>query len=311
MRTQIGFGFVALMVLALAASAADGYSSDGAASCLVCHDRHSDDPADEILHTPHALSADYRTPFGVGRNQCETCHGPSDAHLTRADDGTRPPPHTVFNRSAPAAAQNAVCMTCHADAARLHWPGSAHHSEQVACSDCHTLHALRDPVLTAETQPQVCFDCHQKQRAELLRPSRHPVQAGGMSSHTGVLGCTDCHNPHGNATPASLVRATVNETCYDCHAEKRGPFLWEHAPVREDCTACHTPHGSQHANLLKARAPQLCQQCHLAQRHPSSVFSGTGVPPDGAAQQILGRSCMNCHTQVHGSNHPSGVRQMR
>jgi predicted CXXCH cytochrome family protein len=52
-----------------------------------------------------------------------------------------------------------------------------------------------------------------------------------------------------------LLEATVNDTCYQCHAEKRGPFLWEHAPVREDCTNCHSPHGSTQPSLLKARTP--------------------------------------------------------
>jgi predicted CXXCH cytochrome family protein len=81
--------------------------------------------------------------------------------------------------------------------------------------------------------------------------------------------------------------------------------------VQEDCSNCHTPHGSNYENLLVARQPWLCQQCHVAQRHPSSVYSGTGIPPDGAAQQVLGKQCENCHSQVHGSNHPSGIRLTR
>lgn len=287
------------------------YSPDGAESCLTCHDAKSDDPADAILRTPHALTADLNTPFGMGRNQCETCHGPSDAHLTRNEDGTRPPPAFVFGADTPVSEMNAVCLDCHTGDDRTHWAGSTHDFEQLSCTSCHAVHVEKDPVLVAETQPQVCFDCHTSQRAELLRPSRHPVEVAGFVSRSGALACTDCHNPHGGVGPSNLVRATLNETCYDCHAEKRGPFLWEHAPVREDCTNCHTPHGSQHANLLKTRTPQLCQQCHLAQFHPSTAYSGTGVPPTGAAQQVLSRSCLNCHTQVHGSNHPSGVRKMR
>jgi DmsE family decaheme c-type cytochrome len=108
-----------------------------------------------------------------------------------------------------------------------------------------------------------------------------------------------------------LTRNTVNETCYDCHAEKRGPFLWEHAPVREDCTNCHTPHGSNYENLLTARQPWMCQQCHAANFHPSGIYSGTGIPPDGADQRMLGKQCLNCHSQIHGSNHPSGIRLTR
>jgi hypothetical protein len=26
---------------------------------------------------------------------------------------------------------------------------------------------------------------------------------------------------------------------------------------------------------------------------------------------MLGKQCMNCHVQVHGSNHPGGVTQTR
>lgn len=282
---------------------ASGYTPGGATSCLLCHDSASDHPADGILHSPHAAV--------MGQRQCEACHGPSVTHMVRGPDGVRPPPAVVFGSATPAPARNEACLGCHQDTARLHWSGNAHDFAEVSCSDCHTVHRARDPVLALETQPQVCFECHQRQRAEFLRPSRHPVQAAGLTSMTGALACTDCHNPHGSATPSSLARSTLNETCYDCHAEKRGPFLWEHAPVREDCSNCHTPHGSNHANLLVARAPWMCQQCHVAAQHPGNVFSGTGVPPAGMAQQVLARNCMNCHTQVHGSNHPSGVRQMR
>ena len=141
----------------------------------------------------------------------------------------------------------------------------------------------------------------------MLRPSTHPIREGKMS-------CSGCHNPHGSNGPKLLTKNTVNETCYTCHAEKRGPFLWEHAPAREDCTNCHKPHGSVNASLLKQRVPWLCQQCHLTAFHPSTAYSGTGLPgatlPSGA-QQLLGKGCTNCHSEVHGSNHPSGVRKTR
>jgi DmsE family decaheme c-type cytochrome len=125
------------------------------------------------------------------------------------------------------------------------------------------------------------------------------------------MACTDCHKPHGSSGPGDLIHNTVNETCYECHAEKRGPFLWEHAPVREDCSNCHTPHGSNYENLLTGRQPWLCQQCHSTAYHPSGAYSGTGIPPEGADPRILSGQCMNCHQQVHGSNHPSGINLTR
>lgn len=280
------------------------YTREGAEDCLSCHGPGDEHPAHEILRTPHALKADDRTPFGEERHQCETCHGPSQSHLSRRADGSRPPVDFSFEGDRAAEEMNTVCLDCHQGGARVHWPATIHNQEGLACVDCHTLHAERDPVLVMETQPQVCFGCHKTQRAEFHRPSTHPVEAG-------MLSCSDCHAPHGGAGPSHLVKSTVNETCYDCHAEKRGPFLWEHAPVREDCTNCHTPHGSIHDDLLIAKSPWLCQRCHQAQFHPSTAYSGTGVPPQGAAQQLLLKGCQNCHSQVHGSNHPSGVRKTR
>jgi DmsE family decaheme c-type cytochrome len=140
------------------------------------------------------------------------------------------------------------------------------------------------------------------QAAAFWKPSRHPLREGKMA-------CTSCHSPHGSTAPASLVRNTVNETCTGCHSEKRGPFLWEHQPVTEDCHNCHDPHGSVQPSLLKARAPFLCQQCHEAAGHPSSPATPQGLP--GRSAFLLGGACLNCHSQVHGSNHPSGRALMR
>ena len=116
----------------------------------------------------------------------------------------------------------------------------------------------------------------------------------------------------------------MNETCYTCHAEKRGPFLWEHAPVVDNCTNCHTPHGSANASLLKARAPWLCQECHTGD-HGAQVNSGAnlasgGVTTVNGAQQaaaaapraqLAARACLNCHVLIHGSNHPAGSKFQR
>jgi DmsE family decaheme c-type cytochrome len=108
-----------------------------------------------------------------------------------------------------------------------------------------------------------------------------------------------------------LKKNTVTETCTTCHAEKRGPFLWEHQPVSEDCTNCHTPHGSNIAPLLKSRAPFLCDECHDGPHNSTNPYGpGAAVGKAGAAtndRSAAGRACMNCHSMVHGSNSPSGA----
>ena len=97
-----------------------------------------------------------------------------------------------------------------------------------------------------------CSQCHKNKRAEIWRTSHMPVREGKMT-------CSSCHNPHGSFGESLLKEATVNDTCYKCHAEKRGPFLFEHAPVRESCTNCHDPHGSVNDFMLKISRPRLCQ----------------------------------------------------
>lgn len=289
--------------------AAGEYTGMAPKICMNCHGETSARPAHEMLQTSMARKADENSPFGGDNHSCESCHGPSKAHVLAKG---MEPPGFRFDDSTTAEQKNANCLGCHDEEARFHWDGSTHKLEGVACIDCHSVHKADDPVLSLETQPEVCYGCHKEQRAQFLRQSHHPVQAQSNAfSHTGMLACTDCHNTHGSDGPGQLKRNTVNETCYDCHAEKRGPFLWEHQPAREDCTNCHTPHGSNYPNLLVARTPWLCQQCHVAPFHPSTAYSGNSVPPNGFAQQVVGKDCLNCHNQVHGSNHPSGIRLTR
>ena len=144
-----------------------------------------------------------------------------------------------------------------------------------------------------------CFTCHKDVRAETWKNSHHPIREGKIS-------CADCHNPHGTQTAKMIRAASVNEQCYTCHTEKRGPFLWEHAPVRESCLNCHTPHGSNQLKLQKTSVPYLCQQCHSNTRHPGTLYDGSTLADQArASNRIFNRACLDCHSAIHGSNHPS------
>jgi DmsE family decaheme c-type cytochrome len=300
---------LAALLLALAAPLAAQDEGETRRTCISCHDETDEYPVFSIMKSKHAMAGDPRTPWAD--QNCVNCHGASLDHMRSPSRGTeRAKPDLMFGtgpHSSPAMLQNETCTTCHENSSRMHWRGSVHDREDVTCTSCHLLHTGNDPVLAVATEHEVCLSCHKDKRADLHRPYGHPILEGQM-------GCSDCHNPHGSSGPTQLTGTTINETCYQCHAEKRGPFLWEHGPVREDCTLCHKPHGSTQASMLKSRAPWLCQECHMAQQHPSTAYSGTGLPtaatPSGA-QQILGKNCLNCHSQVHGSNHPSGVRKTR
>ncbi len=291
----------AAAVTTTAQPAVSAYSPKGADTCLNCH---NDPDLMGIFRTAHARPDDPRGPFGHGGLQCEACHGPGGAHVRV--HGRQPAGIVDFGPGAhaPVARQNAMCLSCHQANAAHDWGASAHAANGVSCADCHQLHQSLDPVRQLSTQMDVCGKCHQAERADMWKPSHHPVLEGTMT-------CTSCHSPHGSTAPASLVRNTVNETCTGCHAEFRGPFLWEHQPVTENCDNCHEPHGTTQFALLKSRAPFLCQQCHDAQGHPSVPSTPMGLAGAVPSPFLLGGSCLNCHSQVHGSNDPSGRLLMR
>jgi DmsE family decaheme c-type cytochrome len=265
--------------------------SEGVAACTKCHD---DEHAGSVLAGPHGVAADSRTPAGT--KGCESCHGPGGEH---AKQEKKFRVAETFEGHDPdlAATRNEVCMGCHAKSGQRHFQVSEHSAADVACTDCHSVHAREDLVTDRLTQAKVCVDCHQDQKANMNKYSRHPIREGKVV-------CTDCHNPHGSKGEHQLVEATTNEVCYRCHAEKRGPFLFEHEPVQDDCAECHNPHGSVNDNLLRARPPFLCQQCHNDTRHPGTVYANANIV---SSNRGAGHACTDCHTSVHGSNHPSGV----
>ena len=297
-----------------AGNQASDYTEKGADTCIRCHDEDSEFPVFSIFKTKHAQPADKRTPFA--HLQCETCHGPGANHAKRVRPEQKQAPIIAFGPRSKLAPdhvnpvspedQNRICLSCHRGDARIGWNASVHESNNLACVSCHKIHVAQDPVLATTTQPEVCYKCHQKERADFFKPSVHPVRFGEMT-------CTDCHNPHGGNTDAMLVKPTINQTCYTCHADKRGPFLWEHAPVAENCTLCHTPHGSIYSALLVKNPPLLCQQCHSQAGHPSVARTADSLPGGISPPSpfLLVGACTNCHSEVHGSNNPSGVKMMR
>jgi DmsE family decaheme c-type cytochrome len=267
----------------------------GDAKCTRCHDEDNKVPVLPIGKTRHGVMADKRTPT------CTSCHGDSDAHTKRVEnEKDRPKPDRSYTRhsTTPIQDRNQSCLECHQGGKRIHWSMSAHAARDVACTSCHDIHTRDDAVRSKTTQSEVCFTCHKEQRAQINRPSRHPIREGKVA-------CSDCHNPHGSAGEKLLVRDNVNDTCYQCHMEKRGPFVRTHQPVQEDCSICHNPHGTTNPNLLKVRPPFLCQSCHEPTSHHSTVpVDGMvgGVNPSTAQAVIMARGCVNCHTNIHGSN---------
>jgi DmsE family decaheme c-type cytochrome len=263
----------------------------GDARCTVCHDENSDKPILAIGKTKHGTVADHRTPT------CTSCHGDGGSHEESPDKALMP--QRTFGKHSlnPIEERNDACLACHQGGKRMHWSGSLHANRDIACTSCHQIHTEQDKVRNRITQAEVCFNCHKDIRTLINRPSRHPIREGKVI-------CSDCHNPHGSAGPSNMLRDSVNDTCYSCHMEKRGPFVYNHPPVQENCAICHNPHGTTAPNLLRSRSPFICQECHEPNTHQGSSGTLTG----SYARNTLARGCVNCHTQVHGSNNHLNVR---
>lgn len=255
---------------------------------------------------------------------CEACHGNSDKHA-ESSTKTKSGPGTVNPANLSAAEANQTCLVCHErDRTHFAWRGGEHDRNDMSCLSCHNVHhskliqrmslnltnrtatevaevlntRLPEHMMAGQTVEETCFGCHIEQRKAFFQRSTHLFRTEQRNMK---VGCTSCHNPHGGEAGKMLVTHTVNDVCYTCHAEKRGPFLWDHPPVRENCMNCHSPHGSNNPKLLTARVQLLCQECHIHMLPRHSTTAGQALD-----MWSINRGCLNCHGQVHGSNHPGG-----
>ena len=253
---------------------------------------------------------------------CDICHANSEKHAETSTT-TRSGGNVVNPANLTSSLASESCLQCHSrDRYLSSWRGGKHDRGDMSCLSCHSVHHTKLPqwatagrqraladqtpdlivvkssgsMLASLTVEETCFSCHKEKRKAQFQRSTHLLRT---ESRMIKVSCSNCHNPHGGEGRTMLQRSTVNDTCFQCHAEKRGPLLWEHTPVQESCLVCHTPHGSNNIALLTKRTHHLCQQCHIniIGRHPNVA---------GFDVFTYNKGCVNCHTQIHGSNHPSG-----
>jgi DmsE family decaheme c-type cytochrome len=250
----------------------------GADTCKGCHEDHFQ----SIEASPH-----YRTNLPKIRGEevhgCESCHGAGSAHVAGGGDKTK---IFTFKGVRPEAITER-CMACHeANPEQRDFMRSTHNENGITCLSCHSVHHSKLENQLVQKQTPLCFSCHVEQKADFQKPFHHRVEEG-------LIQCNDCHNPHGAVRDRQL-RSTPDQdmVCFKCHSDKRGPFVYEHEPIKgEGCQTCHTAHGSPYPRMLiTARINSLCLQCH--------VTIPTGPHPQNAIRQ----DCIMCHMSIHGSN---------
>jgi DmsE family decaheme c-type cytochrome len=251
----------------------------GTDTCKTCHEELYDK---SFERTPH-----FKTTLGGGHG-CESCHGPGSAHVEGGGDVSK----IVSFKSLPKSDVNKRCLSCHGENLKQrHFSSSVHASSDVGCLDCHSPHKAAEPRhLLAKSEPALCYGCHLTQAADFAKPYHHRVNEG-------LVQCGDCHNVHGT-TPLRQVKSlpSGDAVCYKCHADKQGPFVFEHVPVKtEGCNSCHTPHGSTNPRMLRvSQINLLCLQCH--------TFPVQGPVGPAHNQSARYQACTMCHPMIHGSN---------
>ena len=260
----------------------------GAVSPNVCYRCHDDMRDLRQIANPHQIC-------GPNGFNCTMCHDP---HGRLREEGRKE-----------------LCLECHqAGSPTMAWHSSTHDLYGVACTDCHNPHPRvcvpqvvnvshtsierRGRIPMAVDEPRACYKCHPKIFGLNALMSHHPIKEGKMVR-------SDCHDGHGQLE-GNLKAETLNLLCWKCHADKQGPFVYEHPPVTENCGYCHEPHGTVANNLLRQPTTFLCLRCHSGHRRRHG-FSDIDNNVD--MQNAFYTDCTNCHTQIHGSDLPGPVRK--
>jgi DmsE family decaheme c-type cytochrome len=260
----------------------------GAETCKTCHE----EIYNNFQKTGHFKLTRYGN-WTADNKGCEACHGAGKAHVDAGGDKTKI--HTFEDQSAKQISE--TCLRCHAGKEEHNnFRRGEHWRNDVSCINCHAPHSATATAqkMLVQKEPMLCFSCHNEIKSQFSMPFRHKVMEGTMK-------CSDCHNPHGGFELKQVRLATGGDApCMKCHADKQGPFVFEHAPLREEgCTICHIPHGSNNPKLLKRSELRiLCLECHSN--------AGTVGAPDTPSfhNQATARfqNCTTCHVKIHGSN---------
>lgn len=230
-------------------------------TCADCHDEY----VSEFMANPH---------IAIQENSCTSCHGSAETHL---DEGGGANIFAFKSEDIPKE-KSSQCLTCHTHS-NARYMVSPHGRANMDCTSCHSVHT-KDIKADATKS---CYSCHEDVFSEFQLNERHRLQEG-------IMNCTTCHNPHEPSTRQRLG-GFKNESCFKCHTDKSGPYLYEHGASRiEGCSSCHNVHGSPNRHMLNQQSvSDLCFSCHTTAVSWHARFDSS-------------TNCVVCHATIHGSN---------
>ena len=194
-----------------------------------------------------------RTALAADAPSCGDCHersrrrspanphgrGPASCPATRRARAATATGRPTWRRAATSRSSRAstaptgaeTCLTCH-DVTTEHtsYRNGVHgDTETVNCLTCHSVHTphAKEPKLLAKRQTELCASCHQTpDRPMRSKAYVHHLDRGGFT-------CASCHEPHGRKGEGALKLTRQGDLpCLGCHAEKRGPYVYEHLSPR-------------------------------------------------------------------------------
>jgi len=167
--------------------------------------------------------------------QCETCHGPGQAHLDAIDAGGRRPnaeEQLAILNSVRSGIEADTCTACHGRASNpsdaMNWHPTGHAARPNMQADewsqaghINALSALKD----VESASDDCLSCHsqdarhnQQRIAEARRRDMRGPRIDPLTVETAQIGiaCQTCHNPHTESgQPFNLVQEAY-PLCVSC-----------------------------------------------------------------------------------------------
>jgi len=208
--------------------------------------------------------------------QCESCHGPGQAHAVAADPGAEPPHASI----AEGGGMTSGCGECHTF---LEQPQLEEWEQSVMAQ-------IPNYAIAAATD-DACLDCHEGKTALMKRFGVTADYAEKAEDSPLPIVCVVCHDPHSSEFEADLRVSpsdTADHLCLRCHAHRATPPSQAGPHAAQGSLLLgnggYTPPGYEDqvdaGRHVTAHGPvrnlRLCVTCHLPKFSGASLYRYTG-----------------------------------